>query len=243
MDLFSPAGIDEQADPDRLLVLAELEIEADDDAGERQIGQTPDGWLYDVKTGEVLGLAEDVDDEGAKLGLRGVERRYEIDSQDAADWALMVRTNIEADVIALQERRRALIANIDALIAERRRRLSWWAWRFEPSLIAFARPLLKGKSRTVNFVWGKVAFRKTKGTTAIIDNATAIEYVETFAPKLVKVVKSVNVTSVLEAAKVAEDATGEPQDAQLSAFLARSGESESVTVSTGLEVPGGKRGD
>jgi len=242
MDLFTPAALDEQADPDRLILLGEVEPD-DDQADERQIGQSPDGWLYDVKTGEVLGLAEAVDDEGARLGMRGLAARFEIDSEDAANWSLMIRTEVESNLLALQARRDAVNKHIDALIAEQRRRLSWWEFRFQPSLIAFARTLLKGKSRTVQLTWGKVAFRRTKGSTAILDPATALEYVETFAPSLVSRKAWVTVGAIAEAARIAEEATGEPQEASLSSFVARSGETESVTVSTGLEVPGGKRGD
>lgn len=240
MDLFTPAGIDEQADPDRLLVLGEIEADPDDEAAERQIGQTPDGWLYDVKTGEILGVAEGVEDEGARLGMRGVGARFEVDSEDAANWSLMIRTEVESNLLALQARRDAVNRHIDAMIAEQRRRLSWWEYRFQPSLVAFARTLLKGKARTVQFTWGKVAFRKTKGSTAILDPDTALEYVETFAPSLVSRKAWVTVAAINQAALIAEDATGEPQ---VLSFVARSGESESVTVSTGLEVPGGKRGD
>ena len=47
MDLFTPAALDEQADPDRLILLGEVEPD-DDQADERQIGQSPDGWLYEI---------------------------------------------------------------------------------------------------------------------------------------------------------------------------------------------------
>lgn len=233
MDLFTPAALEDDA--------GRIHVEAEDDApAERRVATTPDGWLYDERTGEVLGLADDVDDEGRSLGLRGVDGRFEVDSEEAANWTLMVRTQIESDLLALEARRKAVNAQIDALIAERRRRLSWWEYRFQPSLVEFARTLLKGKGRTAQFIWGKVAFRKTKGSTAILDPDTALEYVETFAPSLVSRKAWVTVAAINQAALIAEDATGEPQ---VLSFVARSGESESVTVSTGLEVPGGKRGD
>ena len=67
---------------------------------------------------------------------------------------------------------------LDAQINAATRTLTWWDWRFGPSLVAVARSCLTGTSKTVLFNWGKVAFRSTPGSTQIIADAAAVAFVE-----------------------------------------------------------------
>ena len=193
-------------------------------APERQTWTDPDGWIVDSATGEVLGRAD-------------VAQRFEVTSDEAADWTLQIRSEIEGRIAGLVARKTAAVAMIDALIADQRRRLAWWDWRFAASLTSFARSCLTGKARTAKFAWGQVAFRKTAGSTVILDDAAALAFVETWAPEKVKVVRSVNVSAVKAAIEAARAAC--PDEEIEVPFLRVSGEDETVSITTGIAVEKG----
>lgn len=208
------------ADPETIPILAGELLPAAPEPP--QTACTEDGYVYDINTGEVLGHYE-------------VEERFEVRDVDAANWVLEQRSQIEGRLAGLVARKQAVLEQLNALIGVERRKLSWWEMRFGPSLTAFARQVLgDGKSRTWRCVWGSVAFRKTKGTTSIIDNEQALGFVELWAPQLVKIVRSVNVTAVKGALDVARAQC--PDDEIDTPFVVTSGETESVTISTGIEV-------
>lgn len=188
----------------------------------RETAIDADGWIYDVNSGEVL-------------GHRDCPERFEVDSADAAEWVLELRSKLEADILAIDLRIQAVLEMLRAMKAERTRRLSWWDWRFSTSLIEFARKALEGtKARTAKFGWGQVRFRKTAGNHLIVDMPAAVAWMKTWAPQRVKVVESVTVKDVLAAMEVEARATGEP--AERPSWLASSGERESVTITTGLDT-------
>lgn len=203
----------------------------DDIIGEPRVQETdvtPDGYIFDVQTGEILGRADEPE-------------RFTVNSEDAANWVLELRSGIEGGILGLKARKAAMVAKMDAMIAGETRKLSWWEYRFGGELTAFAKRMLAGgKSKTARFNWGSVAFRATKGTNIILDQPKAIEYVEAYAPELVKVAKSVTVESVMKAKGVAEHTLGEKQEGDLP-FMASSGPGENVTISTGVELEGSKK--
>jgi len=183
-----------------------------------------EGWIYRVDTGEIVGHS-------------GASELFDVQDHESADWVLELRSQLEGEITGLAARKRALVAQLDAQINAATRRLAWWDWRFSPSLIAFARSQLKGKSKTVQFNWGKVAFRSTPGSTQIIDDAAALAFVETWAPDQVKVVKSVGIKAVQAAQEIATQATGETDTPE---FIVCSPPGENVTISTGIDVKGTK---
>ncbi len=196
------------------LLFAEVEQEAP----ARETATDSEGWTYDVATGEVLGLAHEPE-------------AFEIDSVEAAEWSLKVRSEIEGDIAGIDARLRALTEQLQAMRAAKVRQLSWWEWRFHSQLVAFARSQLAGKAKTWNCAWGKVAFRATQGNTEITDMGAAVAWCDTWLPETVQRKVWVTVTDALKAVKAARAATGEDDRP---AFLASSGPSESVTVSTGV---------
>jgi hypothetical protein len=189
--------------------------------------ETEDGFLVNPQNDEVIGHIQDLPD-----------RPFTIDSDESADWALKLLSGLEGDRAGLCLRRDALIGEMNKVIARVERKLSWWEFRFGPLLRAYAKLRLTGRSKTAQFSWGHVAFRETNGTNQIVSEQEALEYVETFAPHLVKVTKSVNITAVLEAAKIAEQQTGEKQHL---AFMRHSGAETRATISTGIKLEGGKK--
>jgi hypothetical protein len=184
----------------------------------------PDGWLFDVHSGEIVGRVE-------------LDERFQVETMEAAEWALELRSRIEGDVAGIDERIRAVTAQLRLLRGERLRRLSWWDWRIAPSLILYARELLRGKkTKTARFGWGQVSFRSTKGSHAILDMEAAVAYVRTWAPGRVKVKteESVGIRDVLEVRDMVARMTGdEPEHLP---WFAASGPSENVVISTGIEI-------
>lgn len=195
-----------------------------------ETGTDSEGWVYCLRSGEVLGR---LDGDGFL-----VREAFKVDSEESAEWVLSVRAETEARIVALQHRKAALIRNLDAQIKEQVGRLAFWDWKFRPSLIEWARGQLTGKCRTWQGAQGKVAFRKTQGTTQILDNAAALEFVRTWEPGLIRVVESVNLDAI-EAAKVkAGEVTGE--DVPLP-FVKASGAGENISIETGVEIKGGRK--
>ncbi len=188
---------------------------------ERETAVDADGWEYDVATGEVLGRPD-------------VHELFEVRSVDDAEWVLELRSAIEGEIAGVRARLKAIESNLRALESAQVRRLSWWEWRFAPSLVAFARRQLTGKSRTVRFAWGKVAFRKTRGSTDILDPERALEFVRAWNPKAIRVKEHVTTADVLATLHTIEMATHEVPETPN--WLIRSGEAESVTISTGIDV-------
>jgi hypothetical protein len=183
-----------------------------------------EGFIYDVETGEVLGH-ETVSEDPVKP--------FEVDSVEAAEWVLEKRSRIEANILAVEARINALVASLERQRGHFIRQLAWWEYRFQPTLVRLARSLLKGKSRTVNFDHGKVAFRTSKGTNTIIDDQAALAYVRMWCPEKVHVKEWVNVADVLAARQLAAE-VAEEDPSQSLPFLVSSGPSENVTVETGI---------
>ncbi|MEK9735789.1 MAG: hypothetical protein VW239_00535 [Candidatus Nanopelagicales bacterium] len=177
---------------------------------ERRTAVDADGWLYDVDSGEVLGIP-DLPDE------------FAVDCVQAADAALEIRARLEARLAALRMRKAALIANIESLEADQRRRLAWWDWRFGHGLVEFARSML-GRGKTAKFVHGSVSFRATKGTNRIIDMESAVAWMRDVDPERVRVVESVLVSDVLATRR----------EGDVLPWLESTGPGESVTISTGI---------
>jgi hypothetical protein len=188
---------------------------------ERQLAVTPDGWEYDVITGEVTRFV-------------GLPERFEVNSEADADFVLEIRSRIEAEIVAVDARLKALAAQLHAIRQQAIRKLSWWEWRFAPSLVVFARSILTGKSRTARFAWGSVSFRSTRGANQILDMDAAVQWMRTFAPEKVKVKETVTVTDVLAVRAALARELGETEEHL--PWLKSEAPAENVTISTGIEV-------
>jgi len=185
-----------------------------------------DGFICN-SAGEIIGHVNDR------------EGPFQVTDRESAEWALELRSKVEGDHAAITARQRAVNEQFESQKAAVTRRLAWWDWRFRAPLVAFAKTLLKGKSRTAVLDWGRVSFRTTPGSSTVIDDAAALAYVKLWSPASVKVVESVGVKAVLAAKAAAEAATGEPEG--VLPFLATSEPGENVEVSTGIEMKEGKR--
>jgi hypothetical protein len=179
------------------------------------------GWVADDETGEILGHI-------------AATERFAVDTVETAEWVLKLRSEIDAEIAAIDLRREALVKHLGDLRSRALRRLSFWDYRFAPSLIAFARSQLSGNSRTARFSWGSVGFRRAPGTHQILDMDAAVEWMWTYAPHKVKFKRSVNVKDVLEVrAALAKEYDEDPQHLP---WLSKSDEGVNVRISTGIDV-------
>lgn len=198
-----------------------------------------DGTPFNPETGEIYDPTDQaVIDYTLAHNDADTIKAFRVDSVESAEWALQKRGDVEAEIVALEAQREAITRNINNLINQRRRRLAWWDWRFLDDLVTFARSQLK-KTKTAQFVHGKVSFRSSKGSRAILFDDQALAFVRRWAPDKIKVVESVNLTAIDAAIKAANEAT-ESTDYDAPPFVASTGPKETVTVETGLPISGPK---
>jgi hypothetical protein len=197
------------------------------DTNDRRLATTADGFVYDTETGEVIGF------EGQCPTGEKFSDWFRIKGVEEADWVLQLRSGIEGEIAGIEAQLEAVTKMLQARKAAAMRKLSWWEFRFAPSLIAFARSCLRGKSRTAQFSWGRVSFHKTGGNNKIIDMKAAVEWMRFITPDVIRTVETVRVTDVLHTRKRLEDETGE---IEILPFLVSSEPSENVTISTGIEI-------
>jgi phage host-nuclease inhibitor protein Gam len=147
-----------------------------------------DGYLV-AASGEIIGLA----DPEARPKL------FVVDDAAKADWALEKMAREDAAVLAVEARRAALNANLDAEAKVHQERRKYLSWRFDGELISVARKILEGgKSKTCKFTFGQVAFRRGSTSNAITDMALAVTIAKKWAPQAVTTTESVNVTDLLK---------------------------------------------
>jgi hypothetical protein len=199
---------------------------------DRQLATTADGFLYDTVTGEVLSY------EGPSPSGTPVTENFTINSVEAADWVLELRSGIEGEIAGIEAQLEAVTKMLHARKSAAMRKLSWWEFRFGPSLIAFARSCLRGKSRTAQFSWGRISFRRTGGNNEIIDMKAAVEWMRNWMPDKIKSKEWVNVTDLLDAKKISDrwDEEEEGVTKHPTPFLISSEPSENVTITTGIDI-------
>jgi len=133
---------------------------------------THDGVTIDDETGEVLGYDE-----------------WRADSLEKVEWVLEKMLHRETTLAALKERKRALDANIDAMILAEQKALAGLHRRFGPDLEQFARAELfsrGARTKTLMTPFGSISFRIVQGTVKIVDMARAVAWAEDEAPDIVR---------------------------------------------------------
>jgi hypothetical protein len=213
-------------------------MSTDKEEASRNVGlvsESEDGYLFDVQTGEVVGIIDPATREPIFFTeeSEGVTeaKPFSIQSIEAADWVMSLKMREEAKMLAIAAQRVALMANLDGLTVEPRNRLKGLAYRFDRELEVFARKELDGsKSKTMKLPHGSIAFRKTPGSAEILDPAQAIAYVEEWTPENVK--KSVSIDAIKRAIVADTEANEEKPD--VSAFFREAQARENVSITTNL---------
>ncbi len=208
-------------DNDQLLSLIDTPPPA-----ERQTAVDDDGWIYDLQTGEVVGRTD-------------ADEAFQVNNDDTANWVLRLKSEIEGQIVGLDARIEALLGELKALRAEQVRRLGFIQYRYEPSLIVFARSRLKGKERTARFTWGHVSFRVTPATSELLDEDAAVAWMKLWKPEKIRVWESVTKSDVLRVRdELAREFGEEPEHLS---WLKFNDPGENVTVSTGMPNSGKTR--
>lgn len=138
--------------------------------------------LVDIETGEVVGSADP---------------QFRVRDRETAEWVLRKLADDEAELVALEARKKMLLANLDSMIADVRRHKDSLERRFSDELQAFAERELEGKKiRTLKTAYGRLAFKKVPARLVIEDEERVVAYFEQVAPEHVVVKRSVPIAEV-----------------------------------------------
>lgn len=157
-----------------------------------------DGYPYALADGEVLDPA-DLERYQLAPGLDDQPKPFVINDRPSAEWALERREIVCSLISAIEERRAFLNANLNRQRKQLEAKLKWWDWRFRDQFIAFARTMIKGKSKTVVFDHGTFSLRTSKGKSSLTDEDAALAFVEVYNPDGVK--RSATMTTLRETAE------------------------------------------
>lgn len=127
--------------------------------------------VYDQETGEII----------------DVQRGFMVDNMGRLEWALGRIAKDEAEKLALEARKRALLVNLDAMIADVDRRLVGFRNRFDAEIESFARETLDGaRTKTLKTPQGSVSFRIVPASHTIADMTAAVAWAEEHRPDAVR---------------------------------------------------------
>ena len=143
---------------------------------------TADGYYVDTETGEITACAEQLSE-------------FTVDSIESAEWVLQKMQEVESNILALETRKSAIIANMEAQIRQQQARANYLDFRFGPELRAFAERELAGKkARSITTPYGKFGFRRTQGSIKITNPSAALEWAMTHAPGAIQVKESLTLS-------------------------------------------------
>jgi hypothetical protein len=141
---------------------------------------TTEGYIMDADTGEVI---------------RHIDAPFAVVDRNSAEWVLQKMMDADAAVFAEEARLAAITRHIQVRIKEQASRRDWLRARFAVELEQYAGGQLAGrKVRTLVLDYGKIAFRKTTGSTTVLNMPAAVEWARQNAPEAVKVAETVLVT-------------------------------------------------
>lgn len=102
-----------------------------------------------------------------------------VEDDDEADHALKLSSDIDADLLSLETRKAAMMAQFDRMEKRILSRRKEWQWKYEQLLIEYARRKLAGKKvRSLVLPHGTVSFRNRKALVRVIDQDEAVAWAE-----------------------------------------------------------------
>ncbi|MFA4971840.1 MAG: host-nuclease inhibitor Gam family protein [bacterium] len=153
------------------------------------------GFWVDPDTGEVLGCAE-------------IKQEFAVRDRGSAEWALEKMQNLEADLLALEAREKAIREAIDSQRKDLARRREWLGLRFDAELEAFARETLAmGKSRTLKLDHGRLSLRTVPERVALREGREkeAIDWARSACPEAVKTTERLLASIAIEKVEALPD--------------------------------------
>jgi len=156
--------------------------------------------------------------------IRHIDQPFAVVDRNSAEWVLAKLMDADAAILAEQTRLAVITENIQARIKGHTQRRDWLRARFAGELEQYAAGQLTGqKARTLVLDHGKISFRKTPGSTTIIDMAAAVEWAKQNAPDALKITESVLVSPL------------KGRDDLPEAIFTVTGPGEKCTVETGIK--------
>lgn len=189
--------------------------------------QIIEGFIYDVETGEFIGVAE--------------KPRFSVVDQGSAEWVLEKMQTLDAEIAALEARKLALVTNMDAMIADAKRHRSGMEWRFGPEIAEVAKANLPHGKKSWTCPYGTVQFRTVKGGLKVKDAALAIEAAKAYGfTHALKVSESFLISQLTDTQKyvIEVDALRDESptdDVRISAAFEVTEDRETVSIKSGVE--------
>lgn len=136
---------------------------------ERNIATTKDGYIVDADTGEVIGIAE----------IENTPQRFEVNDRASAEWVLSKIVEHESNIVGIEARKKAIVANLDAQAKAEANRVNFLHFKFDADLQEFADKQLAGsKVQTLRLDNGTLSFKMSTGSLNILDEVEAIEWLK-----------------------------------------------------------------
>lgn len=161
--------------------------------------ETPDGFLVDPETGEIVGLAAfDPFDPAAPAPSLDPEQFHVTDLR-SAEWVLQKLQETDSEIARLDALCRARVEALQTKIAGQKKRRDWLLKRFAPELEQFAVKELEGKKgRTLKTGFGSLAFHKSRGRIEVKAESkdAALDWLQSRYPTAIKVSKSILVSEL-----------------------------------------------
>lgn len=160
-------------------------------ASEQQPFIVEGNWMLNPDTGEIL--------EYMDQPIGPVERDFQFYVHDraSAEWVLEKLSEAEAEVAAIEKRKKTLLANLEAMGRPAGHRVTWLRRRFEDELKAWAEKELEGeKTRSIRTPFGQLAFRKVNERIKVDDEEAAIAWAKKHQPDAVKTTEKILVSEL-----------------------------------------------
>lgn len=177
-----------------------------------------DGMAFDAETGEFLRFVQ--------------KPEFHVTDTASAEWLLEKASSLDADILALDARLKALAENLTAMKREKERQRDGLLYRFGKELEHVARENMPKGKKTWTCAYGSVAFRTTQPRLDVRDEDTALAWARSECPDAVKVKESL-LKSLIPAEQTAS-LMCDPTKADALGFTVVP-EGESVTVKTGVK--------
>lgn len=150
-------------------------VGAEDDEGKADAACGPVEPVSEVATSDGRTLL--ITDHGEVVDvIEPKGQSFAVTDRDTAEWVLEKMADDDAELAAIEARKAALVANLDAQATRIRRSRESWERRYGAQIEQVARDSLRGKERTAVFDNGKVAFRKTQPRIVVGDHTAAARW-------------------------------------------------------------------
>lgn len=158
------------------------------------------------------------------------ETRFVPDTRDKVDWVLAQILDRETDALSVLTKLETITRNLQRVRSKLLGDADWLRTRYHVDIERVARDELaksKKPGKTLVLTHGTISFRNSSGTNAVKDMDSALEWMEQYAPDLIKVTRSVTATNARTAI---DNAKREGKIAVDPRWIDSTGPRESMTI-------------